>query len=56
MRGSYVRAEESLETANSDVDGGEAKELYDGLAERDGECCHGVKPPEVYPVHPMRDQ
>lgn len=44
MRGSYVRAEESLETPNSDVDGGEAEELYDGFVNDEGESWHGVSP------------
>jgi hypothetical protein len=26
------------------------------LVDGNGESCHGVKPPEVYPVHPVRDQ
>lgn len=47
VRGSYVRAVESLETSNAYVDCGEAEELNDGLVEGEGESCHGVKPPEV---------
>lgn len=44
MRGKAISIQKILKGTDTDINSGKAVEFDDGLAEGDGECCHGISP------------